>query len=102
MQCRACMQMDCVGGVEMSSAVSADGKTLYDYFNDCTQLHATSTDNLPQLLCLNCTQIVRSAYNFKEIARRSDEELRNILVFPKTEPEMIYANTEQPQSKCFH
>ncbi|XP_036343746.1 zinc finger protein 709-like [Rhagoletis pomonella] len=97
MQCRACMQMDCVGGVEMSSAVSADGKTLYDYFNDCTQLHATSTDNLPQLLCLNCTQIVRSAYNFKEIARRSDEELRNILVFPKTEPEMIYANTEQPQ-----
>ncbi|XP_017486192.1 PREDICTED: uncharacterized protein LOC108374703 [Rhagoletis zephyria] len=97
MQCRACMQMDCVGAVEMCCAISADGKTLCDYFNDCTQLHATSTDNLPQLLCLNCTQIVRSAYNFKEIARRSDEELRNILVFPKTEPEMIYANTEQPQ-----
>ncbi|XP_036318686.1 zinc finger protein 2 homolog isoform X2 [Rhagoletis pomonella] len=79
MQCRACMQKNYDGFVEMSYAVSADGKTLYDYFNECTQLQATNTDNLPKLLCLACTQSLRAAYNFRQGARRSDEELRNIL-----------------------
>ncbi|XP_067635781.1 zinc finger protein 62-like [Eurosta solidaginis] len=94
MQCRACMQANCEGVVDMSYVVSEDSKTLYDYFNECTQLHATSIDNLPKILCINCTDNLQAAYNFKQVARRSDEEFKKISAMQEVETKFIYASAE--------
>ncbi|XP_054728071.1 zinc finger protein 546-like isoform X2 [Anastrepha obliqua] len=97
MQCRACMQMKCEGVVDMSCAVSMDGKTVYDYFNDCTQLDANSTDKLPNMLCTNCARNLRMAYNFRQTARRSNEEFKKVLSTQREEPELILSSDEQTQ-----
>lgn len=96
MQCRACMQKN-DSFVDMSYALSADGKTLYDYFNECTQLQATTTDYLPKLLCIACTQKLRAAYNFRQGARHSDEELRKVLEFRKGALSLDDTYTQQSQ-----
>ncbi|XP_067640882.1 zinc finger protein 271-like [Eurosta solidaginis] len=89
MQCRACRRFHCEDPVDMSYVVPTDGRTLYDYFNDCTQLKATTEDELPKILCTNCTETLKQAYHFRKQAHRSDDELRKVLVLAKYEKEFI-------------
>lgn len=97
MHCRACMQVECHTVVNMKHAASAkDSKTLYDYFNECTQLQATSNDELPQVLCTNCIEDLHNAYNFIKRARKSDGELKKILTSQKGSID-IYTTTESAQ-----
>lgn len=97
MHCRACMQVDCETVVDMNyAAVAEDGKTLYDYFNECTQLQATVNDELPQILCTTCTEDLHDAYNFIKRARKSDEELKKSLTTQK-DGVGIYTTTQTTQ-----
>ncbi|XP_067640874.1 oocyte zinc finger protein XlCOF6-like isoform X2 [Eurosta solidaginis] len=84
MQCRACRSSNYQDSTDMSYVVPNDGKTLYDYFNECTQLKATNKDELPKILCINCTQNLQQAYIFRTEARKSDEELKRALLPSKT------------------
>uniref|UniRef100_A0A0A1WRN2 Zinc finger protein 235 n=2 Tax=Zeugodacus cucurbitae TaxID=28588 RepID=A0A0A1WRN2_ZEUCU len=97
MHCRACMQVDCEKVVDMNYATSGDdGKTLYDYFNECTQLQATSHDELPQILCSTCIEDLYDAYNFINRARTSDGELKKLLTLQKADTD-IYTTTQTTQ-----
>ncbi|XP_067635779.1 zinc finger protein 845-like [Eurosta solidaginis] len=93
MQCRGCMQI--VQNVtEMSSIISRDGKTLFDYFNECTQLNASKIDTLPQVLCLKCSKYLKISYNFRIKAVRCDKKLKE-LSLQNVEPAPIESSTEQ-------
>uniref|UniRef100_A0A0K8W5Y4 Zinc finger protein 235 n=4 Tax=Bactrocera latifrons TaxID=174628 RepID=A0A0K8W5Y4_BACLA len=97
MYCRACMQLDCPTVVDMNCVGTAeDGKTLYDYFNECTQLQATANDELPQILCTTCTEQLHDACNFIKKARKSDGELKKILTLQKDGVD-IYTTTQTTQ-----
>ncbi|XP_067636281.1 gastrula zinc finger protein XlCGF58.1-like isoform X2 [Eurosta solidaginis] len=89
--CRAC-RFRCEKTTDMSIVDPTDGKTLYDYFNDCTQLKATSEDGLPNILCVNCVQSLQQAYLFRQKAHRSDQELKMVLALRSKEegqPEVL-------------
>ncbi|XP_067641285.1 zinc finger protein 91-like [Eurosta solidaginis] len=96
MQCRVCRGFHCEETtMDLGEVIPSDGKTLYDYFNDCTQLKATNYDHLPKKLCISCTQSLHQAYGFIQEARKSDEELRKILPLTKNEPVSIYSDQEE-------
>ncbi|XP_036318684.1 zinc finger protein 431-like [Rhagoletis pomonella] len=89
MQCRACMDTD-GEFTEMSLSTQGDGKTLYDYFNACTQLHATDGDNLPRSLCSRCVQDVQIFFNFRQKAHKSNDELKRLCTVHELKLEQIY------------
>ncbi|XP_053949479.1 zinc finger protein 28-like [Anastrepha ludens] len=79
MQCRVCMQTNCHILLDMSIACTDDGKSLFDYYNECTQLQASVNDNFPNTLCKACTQKLQIAYNFRKCALQSHEEFKKFL-----------------------
>ncbi|XP_067640878.1 zinc finger protein 260-like [Eurosta solidaginis] len=93
MQCRGCMQI-VHNVIEMSSVISRDGRTFFDYFNECTQLNASKIDTLPQVLCLKCSKYLKIAYNFRIKAVRCDKKLKE-LSLQNVEPALIDSSTEQ-------
>ncbi|XP_067635778.1 uncharacterized protein [Eurosta solidaginis] len=97
MQCRACASFNCEDSLDMSFVPPSEGKTLYEQFNYCTQLKATAKDALPNILCMNCIQSLQQAYNFRQQAHRSDEELRKTLVLTKIETDLVSDSVEQPE-----
>ncbi|XP_017493822.1 PREDICTED: uncharacterized protein LOC108381936 [Rhagoletis zephyria] len=99
MQCRACMDTD-GEFTEMSLSTQGDGKTLYDYFNACTQLHATDVDNLPRSLCSRCVQDVQIFFNFRQKAHKSNDELKRLCTVHELKLEQIY-NEQLESTKVF-
>lgn len=78
MQCRVCMKAKCNILVDMSVADTDEGQTLFDYFNDCTQLQASASDSFPKTLCKICTRKLRIAYSFRKCALESNDMFEKI------------------------
>ncbi|XP_012154974.1 zinc finger protein 700 [Ceratitis capitata] len=95
MYCRACMQVNCEEVVNLKYSDLPDGKTLFDYFNECTHLQAEPKDELPQILCTRCTKHLYDAYNFIKKAHQTNTELLKILVVQKSEQEFLCSTTEE-------
>ncbi|XP_053949476.1 zinc finger protein 665-like [Anastrepha ludens] len=95
MQCRVCMQTKCHILLDMGIVGTEDGKTLYDYFNECTQLEASANDNFPNTLCKICAQKLQIAYNFRKCARQSHADFKKLLTTQKMEAESVHSSTEE-------
>ncbi|XP_050330845.1 uncharacterized protein LOC126759778 [Bactrocera neohumeralis] len=89
MKCRACMKANCNNLVDMSVAGADGGQTLFDYYNDCTQLRATASDSFPKKLCKTCTKKLRIAYSFRKCALESNDMFEKFLTLQKI-------NTQSP------
>ncbi|XP_017470050.1 PREDICTED: uncharacterized protein LOC108361798 [Rhagoletis zephyria] len=89
MQCRACTKNKSQILVDMAVPCTDDGKCLFDYFNECTQLHASPKDSFPKTLCKMCAQKLQIAYNFRKCARQSEEFFHKFLIPNGAETEAI-------------
>lgn len=95
MQCRACMQSKCHILFDMNILGTEDGKSLYDCFNECTQLDASANDDFPKTLCKICAQKLQIAYNFRRSALQSNGEFKKLRISQKIKTGTICSSPEE-------
>lgn len=82
--CRTCLTASCseLEFFDLSS-VMLESRTYLECLNFCTNLKATTTDNLPSHICANCCESLQVAYDFIKKSKCSDELLRTIAIDEK-------------------
>lgn len=97
--CRICLKNKIEDYIPLESPLicsseNKENNTVKEILEMITAVEAEYDDNLPQNLCIDCTDKLKQAYEFVHLTRKSDEVLREELLIrswdtvPDIEPEL--------------
>lgn len=93
--CRSCLTTSASEYINMATPTS-EGILLLEYFNFCTSLKATTTDNLPVTICTVCCHDLQIAFEFIQSSRQADTILhQNLIANPIQEQQEVTQDVEQ-------
>ncbi|XP_062543907.1 uncharacterized protein LOC134211224 [Armigeres subalbatus] len=77
--CRTCRKPQDQPAVPVEAVLDFHGKSLSDMIFELTEIMVNYDANLPQFICLECVEDLRSAYNFRQRCIDSNEMFLNEL-----------------------
>ncbi|XP_055712045.1 zinc finger protein 271-like [Phlebotomus papatasi] len=85
--CRICLNVVDSGASLNLFTSFVDNLSLGQLLNSCTDIiPVVEHDGLPEMICFNCSKLLRSAYNFKILCESSDQQIRNALLSSTKNP----------------
>lgn len=84
--CRACLSAN--NDMQDLFNTEMNGSTLDQIFSMCTGSAVEHVDSFPTCICAGCVENLRIVYNFQEMCRSSEQELRQVLCAINTESEV--------------